>query len=65
MKEYRDLSNDSQGEDQGEVMFVAGPKNEDDYFEWEALLKGPEGTPYVSVEFVVTAALVVATSWEH
>lgn len=29
-------------------MFVAGPISEDDFFEWEALVVGPEGTPYVS-----------------
>ncbi|KAI9892468.1 MAG: Ubiquitin-conjugating enzyme E2 7 [Vezdaea aestivalis] len=25
---------------------VAGPKNEDDLFQWEALIQGPEGTPF-------------------
>jgi ubiquitin-conjugating enzyme E2 G2 len=29
-------------------MFVAGPVSEDDFFQWEALVVGPEGTPYVS-----------------
>lgn len=29
-------------------MFVAGPISEDDFYEWEALVVGPEGTPYVS-----------------
>ena len=31
-------------------MFVAGPVSEDDFFQWEALVVGPEGTPYVSRE---------------
>lgn len=29
-------------------MFVAGPISEEDFYEWEALVVGPEGTPYVS-----------------
>jgi ubiquitin-protein ligase len=31
-----------------ESMFVAGPISEEDFYEWEALVVGPEGTPYVS-----------------
>jgi hypothetical protein len=30
------------------MMFVAGPLSEEDFFQWEALVVGPEGTPYVS-----------------
>lgn len=28
------------------MVLVAGPIREDDFFEWEALIKGPEDTPY-------------------
>lgn len=28
------------------MVLVAGPISEDDFFEWEALIKGPEDTPY-------------------
>ncbi len=57
MKEYKDLTTDSttyssgapgNGED-SEPMFTAGPIKEEDFFEWEALITGPEGTPFVSV----------------
>ncbi|KAG7562706.1 hypothetical protein FFLO_01866 [Filobasidium floriforme] len=41
-KEYKDLSK----EPLEESMFVAGPISEDDFYEWEALVVGPEGTPY-------------------
>jgi ubiquitin-protein ligase len=43
-KEYKDLSK----EPLEESMFVAGPISEDDFYEWEALVVGPEGTPYAS-----------------
>jgi hypothetical protein len=43
VKEYKDLSK----ERLEESMFVAGPISEDDFYEWEALVIGPEGTPYV------------------
>lgn len=42
MKEYKDLTNDE------DACFTAGPVREDDFFEWEALITGPEGTPFVS-----------------
>jgi ubiquitin-conjugating enzyme E2 G2 len=42
MKEYKDLTNDE------DSSFTAGPIREDDFFEWEALITGPEGTPFVS-----------------
>lgn len=42
MKEYKDLTNDE------DPSFTAGPVREDDFFEWEALITGPEGTPFVS-----------------
>lgn len=28
------------------MVLIAGPISEDDFFEWEALIKGPEETPY-------------------
>ncbi|KAI5450665.1 ubiquitin conjugating enzyme Ubc7/UbcP3 [Naganishia albida] len=40
MKEYKDLTNDE------DPSFTAGPVREDDFFEWEALITGPEGTPF-------------------
>lgn len=39
-KEYRALSSDPP---EG---ITAGPVNEDDMFIWEALIQGPEGTPF-------------------
>ncbi|KAJ9104156.1 Ubiquitin-conjugating enzyme E2 7, partial [Naganishia cerealis] len=42
MKEYKDLTTDE------DPAFTAGPIREDDFFEWEALVTGPEGTPFVS-----------------
>lgn len=44
MKEYKDLTTDPLPDN----MFTAGPITEDDFFEWEALISGPEGTPFVS-----------------
>lgn len=43
MKEYRDLTADPIND-----TLTAGPVNEDNMLEWEALIQGPEGTPYVS-----------------
>eukprot|EP00013_Stygamoeba_regulata_P000058 CAMPEP_0177630912 /NCGR_PEP_ID=MMETSP0447-20121125/1469_1 /TAXON_ID=0 /ORGANISM="Stygamoeba regulata, Strain BSH-02190019" /LENGTH=160 /DNA_ID=CAMNT_0019132361 /DNA_START=298 /DNA_END=780 /DNA_ORIENTATION=+ len=33
---------------------IAGPINEDNFFEWEALITGPEGTPYEGGVFSAT-----------
>lgn len=43
MKEYRDLTADPLQD-----TITAGPISEDNMLEWEALIQGPEGTPYVS-----------------
>ena len=43
MKEYRDLTADPLQDS-----ITAGPVSEDNMLEWEALVQGPEGTPYVS-----------------
>jgi len=42
MKEYRDLTADPLQD-----TITAGPVSEDNMLEWEALIQGPEGTPYV------------------
>lgn len=42
MKEYRDLTADPLQD-----TITAGPVDEDNMLEWEALIQGPEGTPYV------------------
>ena len=42
MKEYRDLTADPLQDS-----ITAGPVSEDDMLRWEALIQGPEGTPYV------------------
>ena len=47
MKEYRDLTADPIQE-----MITAGPLSEDNMLEWEALIQGPEGTPYVRLASV-------------
>ncbi|CAK8673918.1 ubiquitin-conjugating enzyme E2 G2-like [Clavelina lepadiformis] len=45
MAEYKQLSlNPPEG-------IVAGPVNEENFFEWEALILGPEGTPFESGVF--------------
>ncbi|AAW43544.1 hypothetical protein CNBE3020 [Cryptococcus deneoformans B-3501A] len=41
MKEYRDLTADPLQD-----TITAGPVSEDNMLEWEALIQGPEGTPY-------------------
>ncbi len=46
MKEYRDLTADPLQD-----TITAGPISEDNMLEWEALIQGPEGTPYVRVCF--------------
>lgn len=45
MKEYRDLTADPLQD-----TITAGPVSEDNMLQWEALIQGPEGTPYVSTE---------------
>ena len=40
MAEYRQLNNNPP---EG---IIAGPANEENFFEWEALIAGPEGTPF-------------------
>jgi ubiquitin-conjugating enzyme E2 G2 len=45
MKEYRDLTADPLQDS-----ITAGPISEDNMLEWEALIQGPDGTPYVSIE---------------
>lgn len=42
MKEYKDLTADPLQD-----TITAGPVSEDNMLEWEALIQGPEGTPYV------------------
>ncbi|KAK8854743.1 hypothetical protein IAR55_003482 [Kwoniella newhampshirensis] len=42
MKEYRDLTADPLQD-----TITAGPVSEDNMLEWEALIQGPEGTPYL------------------
>lgn len=39
-KEYQDLTKDAP---EG---IIAGPRSEDDYFNWIAMFSGPEGTPF-------------------
>jgi len=46
MKEYRDLTADPLQD-----TITAGPVSEDNMLEWEALIQGPEGTPYVRSHF--------------
>ncbi|WVQ82123.1 hypothetical protein IAT38_004251 [Cryptococcus sp. DSM 104549] len=41
MKEYRELTSDPMQD-----AITAGPVSEDNMLEWEALIQGPEGTPY-------------------
>jgi hypothetical protein len=43
MKEYKDLTSDPLQDS-----ITAGPISEDNMLEWEALIQGPEDTPYVS-----------------
>jgi ubiquitin-conjugating enzyme E2 G2 len=49
MKEYRDLTADPLQD-----TITAGPVSEDNMLEWEALIQGPEGTPYVRAVFLFT-----------
>lgn len=61
MKEYKDLTADPIYD-----MLTAGPVNEDNMLEWEALIQGPEGTPYVSgavVEEVVLSRRLCGAVW--
>ena len=55
MKEYRDLTADPLQD-----TITAGPVSEDNMLEWEALIQGPEGTPYVSYPSAFADWAVVA-----
>jgi ubiquitin-conjugating enzyme E2 G2 len=46
MQEYRQLMNDPP---EG---ISAGPLSDDDFFTWEAVITGPEGTPYANGVFI-------------
>lgn len=48
MAEYKQLINDPP---EG---ISAGPIDEDNFFEWECLIQGPEGTPYEGGIFAAT-----------
>jgi len=43
MTEYRQLSSLGNNPDD---MFIAGPIDEKDFFEWDALIRGPDETPF-------------------
>jgi hypothetical protein len=63
MKEYRDLTSDPIND-----TLMAGPVSEDNMLEWEALIQGPDGTPYVSVPgcfvvYTMEAELIIAGGW--
>jgi ubiquitin-conjugating enzyme E2 G2 len=55
MKEYRDLTADPIND-----TLTAGPVSEDNMLEWEALIQGPEDTPYVSGPEAVDGRVVLA-----
>jgi len=46
MQEYKQLMTDAP---EG---ISAGPLSDDDFFKWEAVITGPEGTPYANGFFV-------------
>lgn len=48
LTEYKNLTNDSP---EG---IVAGPRNEDDMFNWDCLIQGPDGTPFEGGIFPAT-----------
>ncbi|KAI9887379.1 MAG: Ubiquitin-conjugating enzyme E2 7 [Watsoniomyces obsoletus] len=48
LTEYKTLTNDPP---EG---IIAGPRNEDDIFNWECLIQGPEGTPFEGGVFPAT-----------
>ncbi|CAB3980285.1 ubiquitin-conjugating enzyme E2 G2 [Paramuricea clavata] len=55
MAEYRQLTlNPPEG-------IIAGPVNEENFFEWEALIMGPEGTPFE--DGVFTAKIVFPSDY--
>ncbi|XP_028402883.1 ubiquitin-conjugating enzyme E2 G2 [Dendronephthya gigantea] len=55
MAEYKQLTlNPPEG-------IIAGPVNEENFFEWEALIMGPEGTPFE--DGVFTAKIVFPTDY--
>ncbi|WVF72854.1 hypothetical protein IAT40_007672 [Kwoniella sp. CBS 6097] len=53
MKEYRDLTADPLQD-----TITAGPVSEDNMLEWEALIQGPEGTPYEGGVFAAKLVFV-------
>lgn len=46
--QYKQLTRNSDAQD----MYIAGPIDENNMFEWEALIKGPDDTPYEGGIFV-------------
>jgi ubiquitin-conjugating enzyme E2 G2 len=50
MTEYKQLTSTSHPTTSSgkveEEMFIAGPKDDNNFFEWECLIKGPDDTPY-------------------
>ena len=54
MTEYKQLT--AGGAPDG--MFTAGPVSESDFFTWEALIQGPEGTPFEGGVFVAKLTFV-------
>jgi len=49
MTEYKQLTSNGSPDN----MFTAGPISEDNFFEWEALIQGPEDTPFEGGVFTV------------
>lgn len=54
MTEYKQLV--SGGSPDG--MFTAGPVTEDNFFEWEALIQGPQDTPFEGGVFLAKLTFV-------
>jgi hypothetical protein len=46
MVEYKQLSQSAAKDSEADTMFIAGPATEDNFFAWEALIKGPSDTPF-------------------
>ena len=53
MKEYKDLTADPLQD-----TITAGPVSEDNMLEWEALIQGPEGTPYVCPRCLIAMLMI-------